>query len=139
MARRNAKVKGRKVAFLVAPDAVEQIELTESWEAVKNAGGTPELLYTDPGDIHLDQGETLHVDQVVSEARASDYDMLVLVGGGDNLDFLSKDPYTHFVGHVYLQRKPVVTGLERGSGHIPNISVRELSFDDYIEWIRRNA
>ena len=54
------ELKGKKIAFLVAPEDTEQVELVEPWNAVKNAGGTPELLSTDPGEIqafnHLDKG-----------------------------------------------------------------------------------
>ena len=31
------KLQGKKVAFLVAPEGTEQVELTEPWEAVKSA------------------------------------------------------------------------------------------------------
>ena len=32
------ELSGQKIAFLVAPEGVEQVELTEPWEAVKTAG-----------------------------------------------------------------------------------------------------
>ena len=32
---------GKTVAFLVAPEGIEQAELTEPWKAVQDAGGTP--------------------------------------------------------------------------------------------------
>ena len=89
------ELQGKKIAFVVAPEGVEQVELTESWDAVKNAGGTPELLSTDSGEIqafnHLDKGDTFPVDRVVSEASVSDYDGLVLPGGVANPDFLRMD------------------------------------------------
>jgi protease I len=51
---------GKKVAFLVAPEGAEQVELTEPWKAVKEAGGTPELISTEVGKVqafnHLDIG-----------------------------------------------------------------------------------
>jgi len=78
------ELQGKKIAFLVAPEGAEQVELVEPWEAVKSAGGTPELLSTDSGEVqafnHLDKGDTFPVDRVVSEASASDYDGLVLPG-----------------------------------------------------------
>ena len=37
------KLQGKRVAFL-ATDMVEQVELTEPWKAVKEAGATPELV-----------------------------------------------------------------------------------------------
>ena len=54
------ELQGKKIAFLVAPEGTEQVELVEPWDAVKSAGGTPELLSTDSGEIqafnHLDKG-----------------------------------------------------------------------------------
>src|ERR1044072_9596806 len=78
------KLSGKRVAFLVPPEGVEQVELTEPWKAVEAAGGTPELLSTDSGEIqafnHLDKADTFPVDRTVSEADASDYDGLILPG-----------------------------------------------------------
>ncbi|MEU4211835.1 type 1 glutamine amidotransferase domain-containing protein [Streptomyces sp. NPDC026206] len=84
-----------KVAFLVAPEGVEQIELTTPWKAVEEAGGTPQLVSTKSGKIqafhHLDRGDTFPVDKVVGEVGASEYDALVLPGGVANPDFLRMD------------------------------------------------
>jgi protease I len=106
------ELQGKKIAFLVAPEGAEQVELTEPWEAVKNAGGTPELLSTAPGEIqafhHLDKGDTFPVDRVVSEAGASDYDALVLPGGVANPDFLRTDEdAVGFVRGFFEEGKPV--------------------------------
>jgi protease I len=106
------ELQGKKIAFLVAPEGVEQVELTEPWEAVKNAGGTPQLLSTDSGEIqafnHLDKGETFPVDKAVSEASASDYDALVLPGGVANPDFLRTDEdAVRFAREFFGQGKPV--------------------------------
>ncbi len=38
-----APLEGQKIAF-VATDGVEQVELTEPWRAVEDAGGTPVLV-----------------------------------------------------------------------------------------------
>jgi protease I len=106
------ELQGKKIAFLVAREGVEQVELTEPWEAVKSAGGTPELLSTDSGEVqafnHLDKGDTFPVDRVVSEASASDYDGLVLPGGVANPDFLRMDrDAVGFVRGFFEQGKPV--------------------------------
>jgi protease I len=37
-------LNGKKIAFLVAPEGVEQVELTEPWRAIVPAGGTDELV-----------------------------------------------------------------------------------------------
>ncbi|MGP3953112.1 type 1 glutamine amidotransferase domain-containing protein [Streptomyces sp. 7N604] len=81
-----------KVAFLVAPEGVEQIELTDPWQAVKDAGGTPELVSTKSGKIqafdHLDRADTFPVDKAVADTSPEEYDGLVLPGGVANPDFL---------------------------------------------------
>jgi protease I len=88
------KLDGKRVAFL-ATDGVEQVELTEPWKAVEEAGGAPELLSLEDGEIqgfdHLDKGDTFEVDAVVAAADASVYDGLVLPGGVANADFLRAD------------------------------------------------
>ncbi len=78
------KLEGKTIAFL-ATEGVEQDELTEPWEAVRAAGGTPELISLEAGHVqafnHLDKGDTFRVDQTAGEADASGYDGLVLPGG----------------------------------------------------------
>ncbi|HEX4015170.1 MAG TPA: type 1 glutamine amidotransferase domain-containing protein [Frankiaceae bacterium] len=92
----SGELKGKKVAFLVAPEGVEQVELTEPWEAVKDAGGTPMLVSTDSGHVqafnHLDKGDMFPIDATVSDAAADTYDALVLPGGVANPDFLRGQP-----------------------------------------------
>src|SRR3954468_14913288 len=106
------KLQGKRIAFVVAPEGTEQVELTEPWKAVQDAGGTPELLSTDQGEIqafnHLDKGDTFTVDRTVSEADASEYDGLVLPGGVANPDFLRQDEdAVSFVRSFFEQEKPV--------------------------------
>jgi protease I len=89
-----AELTGKKIAFL-ATDMVEQVELTEPWKAVEEAGGTPELVSLDEGEIqgfdHYDKADTFRVDRVVSEVTSDDYDGLVLPGGVGNPDTLRTD------------------------------------------------
>ena len=102
----------KRVAFLVAPEGVEQVELTEPWKAVEKAGGTPELISTEQGSIqafnHLDKADTFPVDRTVGDVSASDYDGLVLPGGVANPDFLRMDDdAVSFVRGFFEQAKPV--------------------------------
>ncbi|EID54881.1 type 1 glutamine amidotransferase domain-containing protein [Saccharomonospora xinjiangensis] len=103
---------GRRVAFVAAPEGTEQVELTEPWKAVENAGGTPELISTKTGSIqafnHLDKGDTFSVDKTVTEARVDDYDGLVLPGGVANPDLLrTDDNAVGFVREFFSKSKPV--------------------------------
>ncbi|WP_340563802.1 type 1 glutamine amidotransferase domain-containing protein [Streptomyces sp. GSL17-111] len=101
-----------RVAFLAAPEGVEQVELTEPWQAVKDAGGTPELLSTQGGTLqafhHLDKGDTFPVDREVGQAGMEDYDGLVLPGGVANPDLLRTDEQAvDFVKGFFERGKPV--------------------------------
>jgi len=89
-------LNGRTVAFLVAPEGIEQVELTEPWQAVEQAGGTPRLVSTASGTVqafhHLDKGDTFPVDDTVDKTDPATYDGLVLPGGVANPDFLRTQP-----------------------------------------------
>jgi protease I len=103
---------GKRIAFLVANEGIEQAELTEPWRAVEDAGGTPELLAPEAGKVqafnHLDRGDTFAVDRTTKEASAGDYDALVLPGGVANADELRTNrDAVRFVGEVVDARKPI--------------------------------
>jgi len=105
------ELKNKRVAFL-ATDGVEQVELTEPWKAVEKAGGEPELISLDTGEIqgfnHRDKGDTFPVDKTVKDADASEYDGLVLPGGVVNPDRLRTDAKAMaFVKTFFEQGKPV--------------------------------
>ena len=103
---------GKTVAFLVAPEGIEQVELTEPWAAVQQAGGTPRLVSTSPGEVqafnHLDKADTFGVDVTVDATDVSAYDGLVLPGGVANPDFLRTQPAAvAFVKGFFDAGKPV--------------------------------
>jgi protease I len=107
-----ADLSGKTVAFLVAPEGIEQIELTEPWQAVEEAGGTPRLVSTKSGRVqafhHLDKGDTFEVDETVADADPSSYDGLVLPGGVANPDALRMDKQAvDFVRSFFDSGRPV--------------------------------
>jgi protease I len=89
------RLNGLPVAFLVAAEGTEQVELTEPWDTVRRAGGNPTLVSPKPGEAvlfnHLDRGDTWPVDLTVDQARPEDYAALVLPGGVANADQLRTD------------------------------------------------
>ena len=106
------ELNGKRVAFMIANEGVEQVELTTPWEAVRNAGGTPELVAPKPGTAqafnHLDKGDTFPVDRTVSQVTADDYDALVLPGGVANPDQLrTVDEAVDFARAFFRAGKPV--------------------------------
>jgi deglycase len=105
------KLDGKTIAFL-ATDGVEQVELTEPWKAVEQAGGTPERIALEKSRVqgfnHLDKGDTFPVDHAAKDADASHYDGLVLPGGVANPDALRSDvDAVAFVRDFFDQAKPV--------------------------------
>ncbi|WP_420855899.1 type 1 glutamine amidotransferase domain-containing protein [Thermoactinospora rubra] len=103
---------GKTIAFLVAPEGVEQVELIEPWKAVKQAGGTPLLVSTEQGRIqafnHLDKGDHFAVDATVDSTSPAEFDGLVLPGGVANPDFLRTVPQAvRFVREFFDSGKPV--------------------------------
>src|SRR3954449_8200062 len=105
-------LQGKRIAFLVANEGVEQVELTSPLGAVKEAGGEPVIVAPESGEVqafnHLDKGDTFPVDQTVSDASADEYDGLVLPGGVANPDFLrTDDDAVGFVRAFFEQAKPV--------------------------------
>ena len=108
----SAELAGKKIAFLVAPEGVEQVELTQPWRAVQDAGGSPVLVSTEAGAVqafnHLDKGDTFQVDTTVAESGVHDFDALVLPGGVANPDFLRMQAdVPRWVGSFFGASKPV--------------------------------
>jgi protease I len=105
------KLDGKKIAFIAA-DGVEQVELTEPWKAVEEAGGKPELISIESGEIqgfnHLDKGDTFKVDKAIDEVSPDDYDNVVLPGGVANPDFLrANGKVVSFIRDFFEKGKPV--------------------------------
>jgi protease I len=106
------RLQGKKVAFLVANEGVEQVELTEPLKAVREAGAEAHLIAPERGDIqafnHLDKADVFQADRSVDEADAGEYDGLVLPGGVANPDILrTEEAAVEFTRSFFEQGKPV--------------------------------
>ena len=105
-------LQGKRIAFLVANEGIEQVELERPWQAVKDAGGEPELIAPEGGEAqafnHLDKGDTFPVDKTVAEADPGDYDGLMLPGGVANPDNLrAEEDAVAFTRAFFEAGKPV--------------------------------
>ncbi len=105
-------LQGKTVAFLVANEGIEQVELTKPWQAVQEAGGTPKLLAPESGKAqafnHLDKADTFEVDVPVGDAKPDEFDALVLPGGVANPDNLRQhDDAVSFARRFVESGKPV--------------------------------
>jgi protease I len=105
-------LNGQTIAFLVADEGVEEIEMTEPWTAVEKAGGKPELVSPEGGTVqafnHLDKSKTYAADHGLEDADPARYDGLVLPGGVANPDMLRTDPRAvQFVKAFFTDERPV--------------------------------
>jgi len=103
---------GKRIAFLVAAEGIEQAELVEPWASVTDAGHQAVLLSPEPGEVqlfeHLDKAGTQTVDAPVGGASVDDFDALVLPGGVANPDALRTDAgAVAFVKEFVESGKPV--------------------------------
>jgi deglycase len=108
----STELQGKRVAFLVAQEGVEEIELTKPWQAVQEAGARVELVAPQAGKVqafnHLDKGSTYIVDAALDRADPDSYDALVLPGGVANPDELRTDERAvRFVREIFSAGKPV--------------------------------
>jgi deglycase len=102
---------GKRVA-VIATDMVEQVELTEPWKALEDAGAEPELISIKGGKIqgfnHYDKADTFEVDRTIDEADPKDYDALLLPGGVGNPDTLRmNEQVVDFVRRMFDSGKPI--------------------------------
>ncbi len=108
----STQLEGTTVAFLTAQEGVEEVELTEPWKAVEEAGATPKLIAPEGGEVrtfnHLEQSSGYPVDATLEEADPDNYDALVLPGGVANPDQLRTDERAiQFVQKIFAAGKPV--------------------------------
>ncbi len=107
-----SELNGKKIAFLMDNEGVEQVELTEPWKAVEQAGGEPVLIAPEDGEVqafnHLDKGSTFPVQVTLADAEPGDYDGVVLPGGVANPDKLRTEPRAvEFLQEFFSTGRPV--------------------------------
>jgi protease I len=107
----NGKLNGKRVAIL-ATEGVEQVELTEPRKALDTAGAKTTLISLKTGKIkawqHDHWGDELTVDLPIENAKADDFDALLLPGGVMNPDHLRIDKRAvDFARQIFQAGKPV--------------------------------
>jgi protease I len=104
-------VKGKKVAIL-ATDGFEQSELVEPRKALDAAGAKTTVVSPKAGSIRgwkeKNWGDEVKVDQTLEQAKADDFDALLLPGGVMNPDQLRmNEKAVDFAAAFFEQSKPV--------------------------------
>jgi len=106
-----SNLSGKRVAIL-ATDGVEQSELTEPRQALKDAGAHPVVVSPKDGSIkawqHDHWGDEIKVDLNLNDAKADDFGALMLPGGVMNPDRLRQnEKAVQFVKDFFTAGKPV--------------------------------
>jgi len=105
------QLKGKRVAAL-ATHGFEQDELLQPRKALADAGATVDVVSPESGRIrgwkHKEWGEEVSVDRTLDQARAEEYDALLLPGGVMNPDRLRMDSRAvQFVKRFFDDGKPI--------------------------------
>lgn len=104
-------LNNKKVAILVA-EGFEQEELTSPRKALDNSGAQTMIVSPEDGEVqgwnHYDKGDMFAVDVPLSQAKADDFDALLLPGGVANPDQLRMKPEAvNFIKQFFDAGKPV--------------------------------
>jgi len=105
------QLSGKKVAILVE-DGFEQVELTSPKEALEAAGAKTYIISPKAGKVkgweYTEWGKEFPVDVGLDQAKADNYDALLLPGGVMNPDKLrTNKKAVQFVQSFFDQAKPV--------------------------------
>jgi protease I len=101
----------KKIAILVT-DGFEQVEFTKPKDALENAGAEVTVVSLETGKIrgmkHDEPGDKFRVDLALDDARAEDFDGLMMPGGLMNPDSLRQEEKAlDFVRAFFEAGKPV--------------------------------
>jgi protease I len=104
-------INGKKVAILVA-EGFEQSEMVKPRQALEQAGADTAIVSPAQGEVqgwnHFDKGDRFQVDVPLEQAKAEDFDALLLPGGVANPDQLRAQPKAvQFVKRFVDAGKPV--------------------------------
>jgi protease I len=107
----NNSLAGKTIAILVT-DGFEQVELTGPQQALQAAGAQTRIVSPKAGKVqgfhHVDKADQFAVDQTLDQARADDFDAVLLPGGVQNADALRLDEHARkFVKDIAAKAKPI--------------------------------
>jgi protease I len=104
-------LQGKRVAAIVT-HGFEQIELLEPKGALEAAGARVDVIAPEAGDVngwnHKQWGDQIPVDRTLDQARADEYDALLLPGGVMNPDRLRTNQQAiQFIRKMFDDGKPI--------------------------------
>ena len=112
-----SKLEGRSILF-IATDGVEQVELTQPWEALQQAGAKLTLAAPEAGEIQgvngMEKGDTFTADKSLADVSAVDFEALVIPGGVANPDALRMDARAVELVRAFIEADKPVAAICHG-------------------------
>ncbi len=113
----SSKLKGKRIA-IVATDGFEQSELEKPKKFLEDEGAEIHVISLKSGSIKgwdkKDWGAEVAVDKTIRDAKAADYDALVLPGGQMNPDILRTDADVIEFAAEFMRTGKVVAAICHG-------------------------
>ncbi|WP_342360598.1 type 1 glutamine amidotransferase domain-containing protein [Terrarubrum flagellatum] len=110
-------ISGKRIAIL-ATHGYEQSELEVPLNELKKAGGAVDVVSLQPGEIKgwkkKDWGGAVPVDKTIDQAKADDYDAIVIPGGQMNPDTLRGEPRAVALVRDFFDKGKVVAAICHG-------------------------
>lgn len=97
---------GKKVAVVLANN-YEDVEYTSPAEALKGAGAELTIIGTSKGEITGKKGDKQQADTTFDDVKASDFDMLLIPGGGSPENLRIDDKAVAFTREFADSGKPI--------------------------------
>lgn len=108
------QLAGKRIAIL-STNGFEQSELEVPLKKLRDAGATVEVVSPESGEIRgwdkTDWGKAVPVDRSLSEAKAEDYDAIVLPGGQINPDLLRVEKEAIDLIKAFYAQKKVIAAI----------------------------
>ena len=112
-----SKLEGRSVLFIAA-DGVEQVELTQPWEALEKAGAKLTLAAPKAGEIQgvngMEKGDTFTADRALEDVSAAEFDALVIPGGVANPDKLRMEKKAVELVRAFIESDKPIAAICHG-------------------------
>ncbi|GAA0376114.1 DJ-1/PfpI family protein [Paenibacillus motobuensis] len=105
----------KKALFIIPPERFNEDELFKPKEALENAGVKVTLASTITGEITGDYQGKATAEVIFSDAAASDYDLLAVIGGSGTGDFLWENQELRSYLQQAHENNILVSGICAGS------------------------
>lgn len=105
------KLENMNVAILIA-NGFEQVEMEKPRRALEEAGAKVTIISSEKNEVqgwnHFEKGDKFKVDLSINDAKAADFDALLLPGGVINPDTLRTIPEAiEFISEINKKHKPI--------------------------------